>query len=127
MRNAKQILDEFRNKDLDFLSDNVLLSIIERTQAEARAEIKGFIDQSVAVANSHHKTLMKMEELKKEREQWGNEFNAVVILKEQLEKANVLLDSAANYLEGHVHRTMNGGVCLVCEAEKKIRAARGEK
>ncbi len=85
MRQAKEILDEWAKKRIGPVKAKECLSLIESVQADARAEID---EVRTIMSEAYEKVFLERDALLAEKETWGNEFNAVVILKEQLEKAN---------------------------------------
>lgn len=108
-----------------------IVALIKAVQADARAEIEkrnlapafeiitklqserdALKEQLVRLLDYQVKATNQINLLTQERETWGNEFNAVMILKEQLEKAEAKLKSV-----NEVHNTFLSSKCVRCEAK----------
>lgn len=66
-----------------------------------RAELKKVTAERDLVVEIRNKQVKRIQELEAERESWGNEFTAVVLAKERIERLSKALLAAVNALRSY--------------------------
>lgn len=76
-----------------------VLRLIEEVQADAMKEIKSLCDTGNEILKRETAIIIERGTILAEKESWGNEFSAVVFMKDRVARLEALLDKAEETLE----------------------------